>query len=77
MNIAEIPMGPDPMLDELYRIRDEISECVESLNPAERVAWFNRAADDLAARLGASWEPSPLRHAARLRLPARPHGDGA
>lgn len=50
---------PDPMMDELQQIRDEMSAHLLTLEPEERPLWFRQEADKAAGSAGFVLLPHP------------------
>ncbi len=51
--------GPDPMLDELRAIRDEIGAYTATLSDSDFVQWYRNEADDCVKQIGYRLVPHP------------------
>ncbi len=62
---------PDPMMDELRAIRDELGRVTSAMSSEERIRFFQEQAKQAAALLGCRLQPHPtLRNTSLMvRLP--------
>ncbi len=61
MNQFEWTPRPDPMMDELREIRDQISRDVEGMTSAEKLAYYRKGAEEAAALIGKVLVPHPTK----------------
>jgi hypothetical protein len=52
MSLANFEPKPDPMMEELQKIREQINETATQLSPEERIRWFNQKAEEILADKG-------------------------
>ncbi len=57
MNQVDWTPRPDPMMDELREIRDQISREVEGMTSAERLAYYRNGANEAAKLIGKMGSP--------------------
>jgi len=72
-NTAELPYGaPDPMMEELRSIRNEIQEILEPLSLEEQRFWFHEQARKELRSVGCDLFPHPDRPRA-FKIQEVPH----
>ncbi len=62
MPMLEQPhITPDPMMEELYAIKEHIYETTRHLSPEETLAWYHREAQKAARLIGCKLVSDPDR----------------
>ena len=59
MSLREFSPRPDPMMDELRQVRDEISAHLLTLSMEERINWINHDSDGFLEENGFETRPHP------------------
>lgn len=59
MSLRDFTPPPDPMMEELYAIRDEISAQTQGLTHEQRVELLERETDEILAQNGYELRPHP------------------
>ena len=69
MNLIEWNRRPDPMMEELRQIRDQIGAEVSQLNAEDRTRYYSEKTKEAAASIGMVLVPHPTIPFAQMMVP--------